>query len=86
MSVYRHFVLVNIRSIRACKFLTPCSVRGGKYSNDTCAIFDSDSSFRRSIIFGSGLISWAGDSADMVHMLIEFRAGQQVSMRRVKKL
>lgn len=42
--------------MRACRFFTPSSVRGGKYSNDTCVRGDLDagSVFSKSMILGSG--------------------------------
>lgn len=46
-------MLASMRSIRACRFFTPWSVRGGKYSSETWAMF-SGSLARRSMILGSG--------------------------------
>lgn len=45
--------------MRACRFFTPSSVRGGKYSNDTCVRGDLDagSVFSKSMILGSGGIT-----------------------------
>jgi hypothetical protein len=56
ISVKRQCVLFFIRNMRACKFFTPSSVRGGKYSNDTCVRGDLDagSVFSKSMILGSG--------------------------------
>ena len=53
MSVYRHLVLASIRSIRAWRFCTPCSVRGGKYSSETWAMLVG-SFVNKSMILGSG--------------------------------
>lgn len=47
-------MLASMRSIRAWRFLTPSSVRGGKYSRETWAR-PSGSLLRRSMIFGSAV-------------------------------
>lgn len=53
MSVKRHWVLACMRSMRAWRFFTPWSVRGGKYSSEMWAM-EAGSLARRSMIFGSG--------------------------------
>jgi len=59
--------------MRACRFFTPSSDRGGKYSNDTCVRGDLDagSVFSRSMILGSGGITASPSlEEDDLHMVL----------------